>query len=180
LTMAQTLTYLRTVSASVELPVMLYNLPSATGVELDVDTIGALAREVDNIRYVKNTMTDMAHTARLIHEHGDVIGTFVGWDSLILSALAEGAAGVVAGSANVVPSQLVAVYDAVLAGDLPRARVLWQPLYPLLETMLSGPFTPAVKVGLETVGFRVGPPREPLTPLEPQAAERVRQLLAGL
>ena len=58
----------------------------------------------------------MAQSAELIHNHGDVISTFVGWDSLLLAALSEGAAGVMAGTANVVPAELVAVYDAVRGG----------------------------------------------------------------
>jgi 4-hydroxy-tetrahydrodipicolinate synthase len=75
LTVDETLSYLRAVAGSVDIPVMLYNLPVATGVDLDPDTVGALAREVENIRYIKNTTVDMAQSARLIHNHGDVIST---------------------------------------------------------------------------------------------------------
>ena len=125
LSVDETLSYLRAVASSVDIPVMLYNLPVATGVDLHPDAVGGLAREVENIRYIKNTTTDMAQSAQLIHNYGDVIATFVGWDSLLLSALAEGAAGVMAGTANVVPTELVAVYDAVNAGNLEQARQAW-------------------------------------------------------
>ena len=57
---------------------MLYNLPGATGVNLAPATVGQLAREVDNIRYIKDTSADMAQAGQLIHSHGDVISTFVG------------------------------------------------------------------------------------------------------
>ncbi|MCY1136967.1 dihydrodipicolinate synthase family protein [Actinoplanes sp. Pm04-4] len=154
-----TLTYLRAVAGSVDLPVMLYNLPVATGVDLDPDVVGALAREVENIRYIKNTTVDMAQSARLIHNHGDVISTFVGWDSLLLAALVEGAAGVMAGTANVVPAQLVAVHDAVASGDLGLARKLWSEIYPLIDRIMAQPFVPAVKAELAAVGFPVGIPR---------------------
>ena len=96
LSVEETVTYLRAVAGSVDIPVMIYNLPVATGVDLYPDTVGALAREVENIRYIKNTTIDMAQSAELIHNHGDVISTFVGWDSLLLAALSEGAAGVMA------------------------------------------------------------------------------------
>jgi dihydrodipicolinate synthase/N-acetylneuraminate lyase len=66
---------------------MLYNLPDATGVNLGPDTVGRLAREVDNIRYIKDTSADMAQAGQLIHRYGDVISTFLGWDSLMLAAL---------------------------------------------------------------------------------------------
>ncbi|MCE3552738.1 aldehyde dehydrogenase family protein [Pseudonocardia sp. RS11V-5] len=176
LSVDETLTYLRTVAGSVDMPVMLYNLPVATGVDLDPDTVGMLAREVENIRYIKNTTVDMDQSARLIHNHGDVISTFVGWDSLLLSALSEGAAGVMAGTANVVPSELVAVYDAVSAGDLERARKTWSQIYPLIEAIMAQPFIAAVKAGMAAVGFPVGAPRPPVAELDPAAAARIAHL----
>ena len=180
LTIDETLSYLRAVAGSVDIPVMLYNLPVATGVDLDPDTVGALAREVENIRYIKNTTVDMAQSARLIHNHGDVISTFVGWDSLLLSALAEGAAGVMAGTANVVPAELVAVYDAVSAGNLGQAREAWARVYPLIDAIMAQPFIPAVKAGLAAVGFPVGRPREPVAGLHPAAAAHIAKLAARL
>jgi 4-hydroxy-tetrahydrodipicolinate synthase len=180
LSVEETLSYLRAVAGSVEIPVMLYNLPMATGVDLDPDTVGALAREVKNIRYIKNTTTDMAQTTRLIHNHGDVISTFVGWDSLVLPALAEGAAGVMAGTANVVPAELVAVYDAVSAGNLGQAREAWARVYPLIDAIMAQPFIPAVKAGLAAAGFPAGRPREPVAGLDPAAAAHIAELVAGL
>jgi 4-hydroxy-tetrahydrodipicolinate synthase len=180
LTIDETLSYLRAVAGAVDIPVMLYNLPAATGVDLDPDTVGALARETQNIRYIKNTTVDMAQTVRLIHNHGDVISTFVGWDSLLLSALAEGAAGVMAGTANVVPAELVAVYDAVSAGNLGQAREAWARVYPLIDAIMAQPFIPAVKAGLAAAGFPAGKPREPAAGLNPAAATRIAELAAGL
>ncbi len=81
LSLEETTTYLRTVAGSVDIDVMLYNLPAATGVDLPPTTVAALAREVENIRYIKNTTADMAQAAQLIHYYGDLVGTFVGWDS---------------------------------------------------------------------------------------------------
>jgi 4-hydroxy-tetrahydrodipicolinate synthase len=180
LSIEETLTYLRAVAGSVDIPVMLYNLPVATGVDLDPDTVGALAREVDNIRYIKNTTVDMAQSAALIHNHGDVISTFVGWDSLLLSALAEGAAGVMAGTANVVPAELVAVYDAVSAGDLERARRAWAQIYPLIDAIMNQPFIPAVKAGMAAVGFPVGVPRAPIAELDPDAAASIAKVATAV
>jgi 4-hydroxy-tetrahydrodipicolinate synthase len=180
LSVEETLSYLRTVAGAIDIPVMLYNLPVATGVDLDPDTVGALAREVENIRYIKNTTTDMAQSARLIHNHSDVISTFVGWDGLILSALTEGAAGVMAGTANIVPAELVAVYDAVSAGDLGQAREAWARVYPLIDAIMAQPYIAAVKAGLAAVGFPAGTPREPVAGLDPAAAARIVELAAAL
>lgn len=180
LTVEETLTYLRAVAGSVDLPVMVYNLPVATGVDLDPDTIGALAREVENVQYVKNTTTNMAQSAALIHNHGDVVSTFVGWDSLILASLTEGAAGVMAGTANVVPNELVAVYDAVGAGDLEGARRAWTRVQPLIDAIMNENFIAAVKSGMGAVGFPVGVPRPPVAELDAEAAARIAKLAAAV
>jgi 4-hydroxy-tetrahydrodipicolinate synthase len=180
LSLAETLTYFRTVAGAVDIPVMLYNLPMATGVDLPPDVLGALAREVENIRYVKNTTVDMAQSAQLIHHHGDVLATFVGWDSLTLAALVEGAAGVMAGTANVVPAELVAVHDAVGAGDLEGARQAWARVYPLIDAIMAQPFIAAVKAGLSAVGFPAGAPREPFAELDPAAAAQIVALAGNL
>lgn len=180
LTMDETLRYLRTVAGSVDIPVMLYNLPAATGVFLDADTVGRLAREVENIRYIKDTSADMSQVGRLIRYHGDVVSTIVGWDALALAALADGAAGVMCGAANVVPTELVAVASAVATGELGRARAEWERIYPLIDTLLSTAFIPGVKAATTARGLAVGDPREPLAPLDGEARVKVEALVAAL
>ena len=180
LSLDETVEYLRTVAAAVDLPIMLYNLPVATGVNLDPDTVGRLAREIDNIRYIKDTSADMAQAGQLIHRHGDVISTFVGWDSLLLAAITEGAAGVMAGTANVMPAQLVSIHRALIAGDLNRARREWAQLYPLMDAIMSAPFIPAVKTALNALGFPAGTPRKPLAELDGATAATISKLAAEL
>ena len=165
LSLEETKQYLRTVAGSVAIPVMLYNLPAATGVDLGPDTVAELARSVENIRYIKNTTPDMAQAAQLIHHYGDLVGTFVGWDTLGLSSLVAGSAGIMAGTANIAPAQIVAVYDAVQAGDLAAAREAWLRVYPLMDAALSVNYIAAVKAGLAAAGFPVGDPRPPFAAL---------------
>jgi 4-hydroxy-tetrahydrodipicolinate synthase len=180
LSLDETVEYLRTVAAAVDIPIMLYNLPVATGVNLDPDTVGRLAREVDNIRYIKDTSADMAQAGQLIHRHGDVISTFVGWDSLLLAAITEGAAGVMAGTANVMPTQLVSIHRALIAGDLNRAQREWAQLYPLMDAIMSAPFIPAIKTALNALGVPVGIPRKPLAELDAATAATISKLAAEL
>jgi 4-hydroxy-tetrahydrodipicolinate synthase len=179
LNLAETTHYLRRVASSVEIPVMLYNLPDATGVNLSPDTVASLASDVENIRYVKNTSPDMGQAAQLIHHYGDLVGTFVGWDSLILSALVSGAAGVMAGTANIVPAEIVAVHDAVKAGDLDAARAAWLRIYPLLDFALSTSYVAAVKAALDAAGFPAGATREPVLPLESADAAHITELASA-
>jgi 4-hydroxy-tetrahydrodipicolinate synthase len=180
LTLDETLHYLRTVADSVSVPIMLYNLPGATGVNLAPETVGALARDVDNIRYIKDTSANMPQAGQLIHNYGDVISTFVGWDSLLLAAVTEGAAGVMAGTANVMPAHLVSIHRALSAGELNRARAEWNRIYPLMDAIMSAPFIPAVKSALEALGFPIGNPRQPLLPLDAKTAATIASLVTAL
>ena len=180
LTLDETLRYLRTVADAVDIPVMLYNLPAATGVPLSPEIVGQLAREVGNIQYIKDTSGDMAQAGQLIHRYGDVISTFIGWDSLLLQAISEGAAGVMAGTANVIPAELVSIHRALRDGELERARAEWARIYPLMDAIMSAPFIPAVKAALNAAGFPVGEPREPLLGLDAATTATISSLVEEL
>jgi 4-hydroxy-tetrahydrodipicolinate synthase len=180
LSLEETVGYVKDVAAAVDLPVMLYNIPDVTGVNLDHETVRALATEVDNIRYIKDSSADWEQALRLIHHHGDVIGTFIGWDAYLYSALVEGAAGVMAGTANVVPDEVVAVARLIREGDLSTALAQWKRLYPVIDRLLAGPFIPAVKAGLALQGVPAGAPRRPMAAYTDEQTEALRPLLSTL
>lgn len=180
LTIEETKAYLKDVAGAVDLPVMLYNIPAVTGVNLDHETVRELATDVENVRYIKDSSADWEQALRLIHHHGDVIGTFIGWDSYIYGALTEGAAGVMAGAANVVPEEIVAVSRLIARGELQDALALWKRLYPVIDHLISLPFSSSVKAGLAVQGEPVGDPRRPTAPLTPEQVEELRPVLARL
>ncbi len=160
-TIAETKRYYADVAGSVSIPVMAYNLPAATGINLTPQILGELISEVPNVKYVKDTSGDFTAAAQLIHEYGDAVSVFVGWDTLFLAALLEGAAGSVIGAANVVPRQLVSIYDSVQSSDLASASEQWQALFPLMATLISGGYTAAIKGALDIIGASAGPQRAP-------------------
>ena len=180
LSMSETIGYFRAVAEAVERPVMLYNYPAATGVNLDAGTVGKLAREVDNIRYVKDSSGNMEQATQLIHRYREHITTVIGSDSLILAALTEGATAVMAGTANLVPREIVAVQRAVAAGDFATAQAEWNRVYPLIDAILTAPFVPAVKAALKLLGLPVGTARRPTADLEPASLERIAELVSEL
>lgn len=180
LSLDETLTYIREVSSSVDIPVMLYNIPDATGVNLDADTAGSLAGEIDNIRYIKDSGADWEQALRLIHHHSDKLGTFIGWDPYLYSALAEGAAGAVAGAANVVPSELVSVSRLIAEDKLVEARTEWNRVYPAIDAMISENFIAAVKAGLRHNGISAGVPRRPVADVPADATDRITAALDAL
>lgn len=180
LSMSETTGYFRAVAEQVERPVMLYNYPSATGVNLDARTVGELAREVENIRYIKDSSGNMEQATQLIHLHRERITTIIGSDSLILAALTEGATAVMAGTANLIPREIVAVQRAVAAGDFATAQAEWNRIYPLIDAILTAPFVPAVKAALKVLGLPVGTARRPTADLAPASLERIEELVSEL
>jgi 4-hydroxy-tetrahydrodipicolinate synthase len=161
----ETKDYYRRVAGALSLPVMIYNLPVATGVNLPPREVAALAREVDTIRYVKDTSGDFNQGCELIHEHGDVIKTFVGLDTLYFAALVEGGAGSVNGAANFIAPELAAVYDAARAGDLETAGKVWASVYPVMKFLISGGYVAGVKGAMDVIGRSAGDPRLPIHPM---------------
>lgn len=177
---AETVAYIKDVAAAVDIPIMLYNIPAVTGINLGHETVRSLATEVENIRYIKDSSADWEQALRLIHHHSDVIGTFIGWDVYLYSALVEGAAGVMAGAANVVPHEIVAIKRLIAEGDLNGALALWKRLFPVIDHLLAVPFIPAVKAGLELQGVPAGNPRRPMAPLTAEQVDGLRSVLAAL
>ncbi|WP_353816562.1 4-hydroxy-tetrahydrodipicolinate synthase [Agromyces sp. SYSU T00266] len=180
LSVDETVAYLTDVANAVDVPVMLYNIPSVTGVNLDPDTVRGLAERVENVRYIKDSSANWEQALQLIHHHGDVIGTFIGWDAYLYSALVEGAAGVMAGTANVVPNEIVRVSRLIADGDLGGALAEWRRLYPVIDALLSVPFIPAVKAALALQGEPVGSPRRPTAELPADAVARIGRALEAL
>jgi 4-hydroxy-tetrahydrodipicolinate synthase len=169
--------YFRAVAGAVSVPVVIYNLPVATGVNLEPHVVAGLARETENIAYVKDTTGDFSQAARLIHDHGDDINTFVGQDTLFLGAMVEGAAGSIVGASNLIPRSLVNVWDNVQAGALAEAKQEWNRIFPLMQFLISGPYPAAVKGGLDILGYSAGPPRRPLAALAGERRDELEQIL---
>ncbi|KUI29304.1 dihydrodipicolinate synthase family protein [Mycobacterium sp. GA-2829] len=176
----ETKKYYADVAGAVGVPVMAYNLPAATGVNLTPRILGELIDQVPNVKYVKDTSGDFTAAAQLIHEFGDAVSVFVGWDTLFFAALIEGAAGSVIGAANVVPRELVAVYDAVQAGDLSGARRRWKAVFPLMSTFVSGGYNAGIKGGLELIGASAGPQRSPGADVDGERLVALQKNLAAL
>lgn len=180
LNLEETKRYFLDVASAVGVPIMVYNLPVATGLNLEPAEVASLARQADNIQYVKDTSGDFSQAARLIHDHGDVLKTFVGWDTLYLAALVEGGAGSVNGAANFIAPQLVEVYDKVQAGQLTEAKSVWDDVFPLMQFLVSGGYVAAVKAALRILGYPAGSTRQPIGDLPADRKTELEQILKNL
>lgn len=171
-------TFLSDVAAAIELQIMYYNVPGATGIRLDADQIAELG-QIDGLDYLKDTSGDAVTLTDLIVNRGDDITAFNGWDTLTFLGLSLGAKGSVWGAASLVPEQAAALWQALAVdGDLARGRELWADLWALSDVLESANYVAALKAGLEILGHPAGPPRAPIQPLSAQDRERLAAALA--
>ncbi len=173
LSIAETSTYYRSVADTTELPVVVYNLPLATGVNLSPEDIAKMAEASPNIAYVKDTSGDWHQLTRSIHDFSDVYTTLVGWDTMFLGALVEGAAGCILGVTNLTAKPFVSIYDSVVSGDLASARAEWDRVYPVVRFLLSGGYVGGLKGSMDVIGKSLGDPRSPLAALSPERRDEI-------
>lgn len=162
-----------------DLPIVIYNVPSRTAVDIAPQTVGRLFRDFDNIVGIKETTRDFEHFSRVLHECGPQLLVWSGIELLCLPLLALGGAGFVSAVANIAPAAVAGMYEAAEAGDLPRARELHYRLHPLVDVIFTETNPAAAKWVLAQRGLlRSACVRPPLAPLTPAGQDRVRPLLA--
>jgi 4-hydroxy-tetrahydrodipicolinate synthase len=171
------LEHFRLVDQAVGIPIMLYNFPGRTGVDMKPDLIEQLA-ELKNVRYVKESTGETARISEIILRCGDRIQVFCGGDCVVLESFALGAVGWVAGLANICAAEHVRLYELLQAHNYLAARDYFYRLLPLISLLEnSGAYTQFVKAGTGLAGRDAGPPRRPLLP---PGEEEIAALLAAL
>jgi len=157
--------HIRTVNDAISIPIMLYNYPARTGVDMTPDIVERLA-EMDNVRYIKESTGDPSRMSEIIGRCGDKISVFCGCDTLGIEAFEMGAVGWVGGVVNVIPAQHVEFFEKACKLKDPEAtRECYDRMRPILEMMENGgKYTQLVKAGCDLMGHPAGPPRQPLLP----------------
>jgi len=170
--------HFRVINDSIGIPVMLYNYPGRTGVDMTPDFVERLM-ELENIQYMKESTGDVTRISELIQRCGDRLQVFCGCDTIALESFMLGAVGWVGGIVNVIPKSHVKLYDlAVVQQDISAARRLYYDILPSLRLIEGGgKYTQLVKAGCRVMGHPVGPPREPLLPVKGQELENLKQIL---
>ncbi|MBI4579184.1 MAG: dihydrodipicolinate synthase family protein [Planctomycetes bacterium] len=172
--------YFKDISDAIRIPMMVYNIPSCTGQNLPPAFLARLGREIENVRYVKDSTGDLSQLSELLLKYADDVVTFNGWDTVSFSGLALGSTGTIWGAANVAPRQCVDLFNLIEAGRLDEARVLWNTqLWPIMQFLVTEGYLASVKAGANLIGFRVGEPRPPFRPLSPDKITELRRLLVA-
>ncbi len=169
--------YYAEIASAVDLPIMVYNIPMCTGVNLPVQFMLKMAREIPQVQYVKDSSGDLSQVEEMMLRHGDEITTFNGQDTVTFSGLSLGAKGAVWGAANCMPRQCAELFDLCEAGNLIEARSLWDRMYPVQQFLVTEGYIASVKAGANLIGFEVGEPRKPFRALTAAKTEELRGLL---
>jgi len=159
------------VADAIGIPIMYYNLPSASGVTLTAEQLRALP-----VTCLKDTGGDAVAATELIQTDGPAL--LNGWDTLTFAALAAGVRAVVWGTASILPRECVELHRLLIDEiDLPAARELWARLWPLCRFLESHSYPAAVKAACALAGDSTGPVRAPLLALDDAATRELSALL---
>jgi len=149
------------VAESVEIPVVIYNLPMLTGIDLSPSLIARLAAEYPNIIGLKDTVTEYNHVVSVLREIRPVRDDFsvlIGWEDLILPSLLAGVDGSICAFANVAPELFVNLVEAARTGDLAKATRLHRRVLSLLTLgAYSDPPIGAIKLAMKKLGVPISP-----------------------
>jgi len=172
-------THYKRIAEAVDIPIILYNNPGRTGVNLHAHTVGRLA-EIDNIVGIKDSGGDLTLTADYIRLTPDRFAVIAGRDSLILATLIYGGKAAIAATANVAPKLVVEIYESFTNGDLQRAREAQFRLLPLRLAFSLATFPVVVKEAMNIMGRASGPTRSPVGRMSDQNREKLRSVLGEL
>lgn len=164
------------IARAVHIPIILYNVPSRTGVDMPVEVYRRLSR-IPNIVGVKEASTDITKITKILAACGPRFSVWSGNDDLTLPVIALGGKGVISVTANVAPVQVQALASAALDGDLDTASSLQLRLQPLNELMFCAVNPIPVKAAMRLIGYDCGFCRLPLTPLPGEHFEKLEKLL---
>lgn len=171
-----------TLAKTVDIPIIVYNIPQHTGVEIDPQTLNKLA-EIDNIVGVKDSSGNLSQFAEMIRLTGDKISVLSGSDDLLFQSFLMGASGAIIALGNIAPKMTVDLYNAVKDGDIEKAKGIYYKLLPVARGIGAPENFPApVKEAVTMLGRPAGPCREPILPLSDKEKEELKSYLkiAGL
>ncbi|MBS4189982.1 4-hydroxy-tetrahydrodipicolinate synthase [Bacillus sp. FJAT-49705] len=168
--------HFKAISESTTLPIMLYNIPGRSVVNISVETIVRLS-EIENIVAVKEASGDLDAMAQIISNTEDDFTLYCGDDGLTLPVLAIGGAGIVSVSSHIIGNEMQEMINQFKNGDVQRAASTHLSLLPIMKALFSAPSPSPVKAALNMRGIHAGGVRLPLVPLNNEEKRTLEQAL---
>ena len=165
-----------TIANAVNIPIVLYNVPSRTGVDIPVSVYQRLSR-IPNVAGVKEASSDITKIAKIRNACGDQFTVWTGNDDQIVPVISMGGKGVISVLSNICPDETQAMVSAALNGDFPIASKLQCNMTELIGLLFNEVNPIPVKNAMNMMGFDVGDLKLPLVDLEEANAEKVRKSL---
>lgn len=173
------LAHYRAVADAADLPFIIYNVPGRTAVNILPATIEEMAND-DRVIGVKEACGDIVQIAELARRLAQRLSIWSGNDDQVVPIMALGGKGVISVLANVAPRDTSRMAHAFLDGDVETARTLQLRYLPLITALFAEANPIPVKAAVEWLGFEVGSPRLPLTPITPAVRERMIAELSAM
>lgn len=162
---------------AVDIPILIYNNPWRTHLNIQPATVARLCEYSDNMTGIKDSSGDLGMTIGYKRLCPQRFRVFIGRDQLIYSALCSGIDGAVAATANAAIDVVVGIYNAFMQGDLQRSWDFQDRLNPLREFFSQGTFPVVVKEAMMLQNLPSGPCRRPVGPLSDEKREQLRKIL---
>jgi len=172
------LEHFKAVAASTKKPIIMYNIPKRTGVNMDAATTIALSK-VENITGVKEASGDLNQIMEII-QGAEEFSVLTGDDNLLFTLTTLGGHGGICTSSHFLPGEWLRLVELCQANRLNEARALHYRLLPLAKALFIDPNPAPLKAGLNMLGIEVGGPRLPLAPATEKCQAAVRAALRGL
>jgi 4-hydroxy-tetrahydrodipicolinate synthase len=164
------------IAKSTRLPILLYNNPQRTGVNISAEFV-ARASRIENIVGIKDSSGDLTLTSEYIRRTNERFSVLAGRDTLIYGTLCYGGKGAIAATANVAPKVVVEIYEAFQAGDWKRSLEAQFRLAPLRLAFDLGTFPVVIKEALNLIGVDAGVGIPPVGGISSKAKEELKEIL---
>jgi 4-hydroxy-tetrahydrodipicolinate synthase len=172
--------HFKKIAEEVNIPQVIYNIPSRTGVNILPETFEKLAK-LKNIVGVKEATGDMKQVARIIQlTKGQDFTVTSGNDSDTVEVMKLGGIGVISVASNIIPDKIVELVDTLNAGDLEKARKINETLSPIFKDLFIETNPGPVKAAMNWMGLPAGGLRLPLVGLEPENQKKLRKIMVDL
>jgi 4-hydroxy-tetrahydrodipicolinate synthase len=166
----------KTVASQTKIPIVVYNVPGRTSVNLLPETVARLA-EFSNIVGLKDATGDLKQGCKTLELCGDKITVLSGDDFTTFPLLCVGGMGVISVVSNVAPADMAGMCNAFFKGDLAQARALHYKMWPLMEAMFIETNPTPAKTALKMMGKITGEVRQPLCPMSQANEDKLRQVM---
>lgn len=168
------------VAHSVDLPIIMYNVPGRTGCNIQPQTAATLAKTVDNIVAIKEASDNISQVAQLMYLSEGVLDVYSGCDDQIVPILSLGGKGVISVLSNVAPQETHDIVATYLEGNVKESARLQLKYLDLIKALFCEVNPIPAKEALNLMGFEVGPLRMPLTPMESANLQRLKESMIAV